>query len=375
MPLPPPTTVNIDPYYEGLTTGEMIEIVRRRLGVSATDENRYPAADVIQALNQGCLRFVKLTGCLSIPAIVIGKKDKQFYRAPYGTLRIRAARFYTGDTKSTYRELAIKRDMREMQRINSTFRGDAGYPNYLFPAYRSGNVRTFGVSPIPNADGSVFDADAYGLLVTATGYQTVGNIQGTHKAGYEASAFLVDAEGRDMSDLGALVGYPVLNTTDGSQGVITTIGDQDAVNDKVTATLTGGTNNYWTPGDAFLIPMGEYGVVADGDTETYTVSNLLGTVANIAGGLGNFGLDCVRRPLALSADMLTAICEIPQAYQEAPIAFAVYWLGSGQFGGLVQNSKAVAALGLFNQYVAEYTSEDDLVDVSANEIEYLEEYF
>src|SRR5574343_895525 len=100
MPLPPPTTVNIDPYYEGLTTGEMIEIVRRRLGVSASDTNRYPDSDVVQALNQGCLRFVKLTGCLTIPAIVIGKANKQFYRAPFGTLRIKAARFYTGDTKT-----------------------------------------------------------------------------------------------------------------------------------------------------------------------------------------------------------------------------------------------------------------------------------
>lgn len=367
MPLPPPTTINFDPYYEGLTSLEMVELVRHRLGVTPTDENRYPKADVIQALNQGAIRFAKLTGCLLHPAVIICKENKMVYRAPYGTLRIHAARYYTGPGRTDYYELDIIRDMRQMQRIDSEFRGNPGQPEKLFPSYRSGNVLTFGVSPYPSMDGDVWTASDYGLLATATGYQTAGNITGTHKDGYTGSAFLVDEEGRDLVTLGALVGYPVFNATTGASAIITAIGDQDATNDKVTGTLSSGT---WTPGDTFAIPMGEFGTVANGDTETYTISNLVGTVGDIAGNTGNLVLDIVRRPLPLTVDLDDAICEVPAAYHEAVLTYAVYWLGSGMFGGLVQNSKAMASLGIFNAYVSEYNAEDDLVDVSANEIEY-----
>ena len=366
MPLPP-SAVNFDPYYEGMTTLEMVQTVRHRLGVAPADETRYPTADVIQGLNQGCLRFVKLTGCLFYPAVVLCKANQMTYRAPYGTLRIKAGRFYTGPGRQDYDELKIIRDMRQMQRLDSEFRGNPGQPEWLFPAYRTGSVLTFGLSPYPSVDGELWTASDYGLVATATGYQNAGNIQGMHKDGYTSSAFLVDDAGRDMVALGALVGYPVYNVTTGQSGVITAIGDQDATNDKVTATLSGG--GVWSPGDVSAIPMGEFGVVADGNQEIYTLSSFFGTVGDLVGNTGNLVLDCVRRPLPLSANLLDAICEIPVAFQEAPIAYATYWLGSGMFGGLVQNSKAAASLGLFQGYVDEYNSSEDLIEESESAVE------
>ena len=223
---------------------------------------------------------------------------------------------------------------------------------------------TIGLSPYPSIDGSTWVASDYGVLATATGYQTVGLIQGYQSSAYDNSAFLVDAQGRDLVSLGALVGYPVFNGTTGASGVITAIGDQDATNDKVTATLSSGV---WSVNDVFAIPMNEFGTVADGDTELYTIAgSMFGTVGDIAGGSGNLVLDCVRRPLPLSEDLDDAISEVPAAYHEAVLAYAVYWLGSGMFGGLVQNSKAMASLAIFNGYVEEYTSTDDMVEVSEN---------
>jgi hypothetical protein len=227
----------------------------------------------------------------------------------------------------------------------------------------------FGLSPIPSSDGQAWSGSDYGVIQTATGFTNVGNITGLHKAGFAASAFLVDSVGRNLVTLGALVGYPIFNVTDGSSGLITAIGDQDATNDKVTAALSGGTNNYWTPGDSFQIPMSEYGVVMDVDgSETYTVTSYLGTIGDITGNTGNVILDIGRQPLPLSASLLTYIPEIPNAYQEAMIAFAVYWLGRGAAKGLTQAGKAQEGLAIFNNYVQEYNN-TEMIEESDHEIE------
>lgn len=367
-PLPPPGTINYDPYYEGLTSLEMVSLVRRRLGVMPTDETRYAKADVIQALNQGAIRFVKLTGCLIHPAVIVCQANKMTYRVPFGTLRVWAGRYYTGPGRTDYWELNIIRDMRMMQRQDSEFRGNPGDPEWLFPAYRGGNVLTIGVSPYPSADGSPWVASDYGVLATATGYQTAGLIQGFQSFAYPNSAAMVDGQGQDLVALGALVGYPIYNATQGTSGIITAIGNAAATNDMITAAMSG--SGLWQVNDVYAIPMGEFGTVASGDTEFYTIAGgMFGTIGDIAGGSGNLVLDCVRRPLPLSVNLDDAISEVPAAYHEAVLAYAVYWLGAGMFGGLVQNSKALASLAIFNNYVAEYNSTEDLVEVSENSVE------
>jgi hypothetical protein len=288
---------------------------------------------------------------------------------PYNSIGIKSARYYTGTAATDYWELRIL-DIKKMQRIDSQMRGTTGTPEYLFMSYRAGNVARFGLSPIPSSDGTTWDADDYGVMTTATGYTNVGTISGTHKAGYASSAFLVDADGRDLSTLGALTGYPVFNSTDASSGVITAIGDQDATNDKVTATLADGTDNDWDPGDEYSIPMSEYGVVLDiTQNEAYTVSSYLGTIFEITGGSGNLVLDISRKPLELSASLDTMICEIPAHYQEAPIAFAVYWLGRGAYKGVTQAEKAAEGMAVFNNYVLEYGRPDESAEETDPEVE------
>lgn len=83
-----------------------------------------------------------------------------------------------------------------------------------------------------------------------------GGFTGTHKAGYSNSAFLVDSAGQDLTGLGtdgARVGNYIYNTTDGSKCIITAVQDQDATNDRVNCTLTGGTDNDWDTADAYLV--------------------------------------------------------------------------------------------------------------------------
>lgn len=365
-----PEQRDFNAFYEGLSTLEMIQETRQWLGVAVTDQNRYPDAAVIRALNYGQNKFASMTGFLLMPVVVICKSGQMNYRAPFNALKIKAARYYTGAGATDYYELEILKDMKRMQRGDQTFRGTAGTPRYLFPSYRAGNVPAFGLNPIPNIDGQVWDGSKYGVVQSATGFTNVGNVLGLHKTGYAASAFFVDEQGRDLALLGAQVGYPIYNVTDGSTGLITAIGDQAATNDKVTATLSGGVNNYWTPGDSMQIPMSEYGVVMDaGGQETYTFSSLLGTIMDITGDIGNLILDVVRKPLPLSASLDTMVSEVPSDYHEAVIAFGVYWLGRSSFAGTIQQTKAAEGWAKFAELVTQYNNEGQIADETNNEIE------
>ena len=363
------TTIVVDSaLYEGLTCREMIQVTRGRLGVGADDVNRYTDANVVQALNMGQNLFAKRTSCLQQPVLILCAPGRQNYGLPSGTLKVLSARYYTGNGATQYDELKILQDSRAMQRIDSQYRGTAGAPTYMFPTYRTGNRRMVGVSPIPTSAANILvNSTDYGIVTGMTGFTIVGDISGTHKAGFAASAFLVDSLGRDLSTLGAIVGYPIYNTTQGTWGTITAIGDQDAVNDKVTATLSG--TGIWTVGDAFVIPMSDFGVGIDADPSRINGGVQVGVIADVITGQGTIGLDIARKPIILAVATDTMICEIPETYHEAVIAFATYWLALGKFSGVSQPQKAADAMAIFTAYVNEFKLNDETLVETDGEIE------
>jgi hypothetical protein len=362
-----PIQFDVNAYYEGLSTIEMIYEAQRWLGVAIGDYDRYSKADIVTALNQGGLRFAKRTACILMPVVIVCAANRQHYRLPYNSLGVISARYYTAESRLAYEELEIIADMKRMQRLNSTFRGTTGTPAYLFPSYVSGNVLTVGVSPFPAVTGTSWDGTPFGIVTSATGFTMVGNILGTHSASYPNSAFLVDAGGRDLTTLGALAGYPIFNTTKSEYALIAAIGDQDATNDKATGILSGSAD--WDAGDSYQIPMGEYGTVLDaGMNETYTMSSYLGTIGDIYGYPGNLILDVSRRPLSLSAVFDNFVSEIPAAYHEAQIAWAVYWLGRGEHSGVVQKEAATEGRTKFEEMVLEY-QHSEVAEATNNEVE------
>ena len=366
--------IDIDATYEGLTCREMIQVTRGRLGVGANDVNRYTDANVVQALNMSQNLFAKRTSCLQQPALIVCATGRQNYGLPAGTLKVLSARYYTGNGATQYDELKILQDSKAMQRIDSQYRGTAGDPTYMFPTYRTGNRRMVGVSPIPASTANIMvNSTDYGIVTGITGFTIAGDISGAHKAGFAASAFLVDSLGRDLSVLGAMVGYPVYNTTQGTWGTITAIGDQAATNDKVTATLSAGT---WAVGDAFVIPMSDFGVGIDADPNHVYVGTQVGVLADVITGKGTIGLDIARKPIVLSVgldnlgvSLDTMICEIPETYHEAVIAFATYWLALGKFAGVAQPQKAADAMAVFSAYVNEFKLSDETLVETDGEIE------
>ena len=69
---------------------------------------------------------------------------------------------------------------------------------------------------------------------------------GTHKGA--SGGLVLRDNGALFASLGAMIGQAVRNVTDGSSGLLTEVTD-----DTATCTLSGGTANTWTTGDAYAI--------------------------------------------------------------------------------------------------------------------------
>lgn len=109
--------------------------------------------------------------------------------------------------------------------------------------------------------------------------------------------------GADFSD--ASVGDVVHNTTDGSDGVV--IGETSST--ALNTALFGGTNNYWTSGDAYVVqPGARFQLVLDPppDTSGHTVT-----------------LYYVQRPAPVYSDY--GVYRFPSQYSPAIVKYA-YWL-------------------------------------------------
>lgn len=342
MPTVRPEDFNLIP--RGFTTAMLIRQVQRQLKIPKNDFTEFEKNEIIQALNAAMEAFVAATGCLRTIAIIRPNASQQNYRLPFGLQRVHAGKFYTGANAQNYNDLIIEDSIVKMQAIDSNYRGQTGTPQYLFPAVMTADFLTLGFYPIPTTNGSAVTTT--GLISNALDIGSMASLTGTHKAtGYDNSDFLVDNAGRDLSTLGAIPGYPVYNTTRGAAAIIRSLGNAAATNDKVTADLPRETK--WVAGDAFRIPLTEYGLLLDGTTGVnYVLSSGTAQVANLSPGTGNILLDLIRKPLPLSQFLDDQICEIQPMYQGAIVAKAVFMLSGNA------NAEAVFTAGTQNYETA-----------------------
>jgi hypothetical protein len=346
--------------YEGHNRLELIQMVLRGLGSVVTtdgtdttsDYSRYPKADIIRQLNQAEIDFVLQTDALTTWAVIEAVADRREYRLPRRCMKVIDAKYYTSDT--TYEQLYIKTNMDQMKRVDSTWRvATAGRPEIIYPAYGYGNTRSFGAYPVPSSDGTTFTGTSFGIVTSGTDFTFTGNIDGAHKTGYANSAFYVDGAGRDMSALGVVVGMMIFNTTDGSSGQITAIGNQDATNDKISVTLSGGTDDDFDVADSIVITVGEYGVVVRStNSEEWAFSSDYGAIQDISPLSGNFLVDFVKRPLKLDID--TQFPEIPPEYHYALAERAIWKLGNHETNGKVVINRAMEGKEEFMKSIEHY---------------------
>jgi parallel beta-helix repeat protein len=81
-----------------------------------------------------------------------------------------------------------------------------------------------------------------------------GPITAVHNGGNNA-AFLTDSKGRDFVKMGVATGDTVYNRTDGSSGTISAIGNGAATNDKLTITLSGGSEDDFDNNDYCVVDL------------------------------------------------------------------------------------------------------------------------
>ena len=332
--------------YEGFNRLELIQMVLRGLGSpvatvdtdTSSDYTRYTKEDIIKQLSIAENQFVMKTDVLTSWAIVEAVSGQSEYRMPRRSLKILDGKFYTSTT--TYEQLINRTNRSQMKRIDSNWRtATAGRPEYIYPGFGYGNVRSWGAYPKPSSDGTTYDGSSMGIVTAATDFTFTGNITGTHKTGFASSAFLVDTAGRNFVTLGVTVGMMIFNTTDGSSGQVTAIGNQDATNDKLTVTLAGGTDDDFDTDDSFVVTVGEYGVVIRADnSEEWAFSSAYGALQDITPLSGNFMLEYVKRPLVLDLD--TQYPEIPAEHHHALAERVIWKLGMSEFNGQTVQQRA-----------------------------------
>jgi hypothetical protein len=253
-----------------------------------------------------------------------------------------------------------------MKRISNTWKTDtAGTPEYLYPSYGYGNIKKFGVYPKPSTAGTTYTGTSMGVVTSATDFTFTGNITGTHRVGAgDNRAYLEDEAGRNFVTLGVVVGMMIFNTTDGSSGQITAIGNGNATNDKLSVTLSGGTDDDFDESDSFEVTTGEYGVVirADG-SEEWAFSSDYGALQDITPLAFNMLIDFVRRPLNLDFD--DQISEIPMDYQQALVEYCVWKLGGTEYDGATAQKRSIEAKESWFTYINNYNSIGK-VDVEMN---------
>lgn len=363
--------------FEGWTRLELIQKVLRGLhqtvaspGTSTdSDFNRYPKQDIVDKLIEGQVEFVSRTDSLTTFEIVETKAGIAEYNYPSDALKILSAQWYSA--VSRYEELIIISDKQQMKRISVTYKTDAaGQLEYLYPSYNQGNVRKFGTYPKPSSDGTFFTASPeFGATTLITDFTTNGNLTGTHRVGAgDDTAFLEDEDGRDFTTLGVTVGMMIFNTLDGSSGQITGISNGNATNDRLAVTLSGGTDDDFDEGDAFIVPVGEYGVVIDTTSdEDLIFDGDFGAISDISSLDGNILIDYVKRPLDLDSD--TQFPEIPMDYQQALVEYAIWKLGGTEYDGFVAEKRSSQGEVEWLSYVERYNAIGDLVVEADNQVE------
>lgn len=334
--------------YTGLTLAEIEDGVLSKLGEPSQTFARYTKVEIDAYINQALRQFCFRTRLLKSYAIVIVKANSRYYKLPSNFLDFINPRWparYRDPGGSGYTRLA-RTSVQKLDNTSETWRDEAGAPIALFPGGAYGNTRKIGLYPLPDTDGTAYTAgDDAGILLSGTNLTIGNNVDGSQKTGFANSAFFVDSAGRDLAALGVVVGMVIRNITDGSQGAITAIGNQDAVNDKISVTLTGGTDNDFDVGDSVTIFAGEYGVVTSWEsaTEQYLFNTEFGTIAQATTPVGNVEFEYVRSAAKLEG--ATQYPEIPDLFHADLEWFAASFLLGTEHDGRIDKGLAAAYAG------------------------------
>lgn len=343
----------------GRTVAELVADALEGLRQPAGNYNRYSRPSILSALNLANLETATRLKCLHAFGIIIMKAGYGQYPPPSDMLSPKDAYFYQSASSYVHLTRGGWKDRPWLDRFQAGWRTNDGDPYYAYIGDSSGNLRKLGFTPTPDTNGTNYTASPdTGVVISATGMTTTGNITGRNSAAH--ATICTDADGRTMSALGVTVGMIALNVTDGSQGQISAV-----TGTTFTVTLAGGTNNTWAVGDSFTVLAGEYGVVAsiDGDEE-YIFSSDKGELIAINALTGNVYLEYYRKPLTLQYDL-----QYPEVPEEAHIylpEYAIWWLKRRSTQGSDDLNEAMVAKAAYDEKIppAKIKPMDESVETS-----------
>ena len=305
---------------------------------------RYSRASIISALNMANMETAARLRCLHGFAVIILRDGYSQYLPPSDMLDPKDAFFY----QSTSSYIHLTRDgwkKREwLDKYQGGWRHMSGDPYYAFIGDSAGNMRKIGFTPTPDKDGTNYLVTPdTGVVISATGMTTTGNITGRNTAAHATTC--TDADGRTLASLGVRVGMMALNVTDGSKAQITAVAGST-----FSVTLAGGTVNTWAIGDSFTILAGEYGVVTsvDGD-EQYIFSSDRGELVAINAITGNVYLEYWRKPIKLQYD--TQYPEVPEEAHAYLPEYAIWWLKRHVSRGSDDANDAAMSKAIFDEKI------------------------
>ena len=259
-----------------MNLGELETDVLKKLWITVSEDSngfapdeafvKYSRYRVRKKINQIYSEMVTQTRTLKSWFIIPLSAGYSQYPVPQNCYDIESVYYFSGAT--TYSKLTVYDEETIEDTLSPGWMTQTGTPCYAFVGDRVKMGIKLGVAPPPARSATAITLAAtldtmnqpYGALEAVSGHAMIGS--GTN--------IYVDAHGQNFDELGVVLGATILNLTDGSRGVITSLSTTNSTNDTIncSANLSGGSLNVWTAGDDMRIIGGEYGGVIElGDTE------------------------------------------------------------------------------------------------------------
>lgn len=231
-----------------------------------TAYSKYSQYRVRKKINQVYAEMAVLAKALRSWFIIPLKQYYSQYPVPSNCFDIESVYYFISAT--SYSELEVIEDSYLESELSSGWRTTPGIPSYAFVGDRSKMVIKLGVAPAPSTDATAITITS-GRSKTSFPYGSVEAVSGSAMIGSGATAY-IDSTAQNFTALGVIAGMVILNISDGSRGVITSISTTTTTNDTINvAVLTGGAANTWTAGDEMrIVSPGEYGnIIEIGEVE------------------------------------------------------------------------------------------------------------
>ena len=348
---------NIDVH--ALNFGELETEVLRKLWINPQeDSNGFPAAvafgkyskyRIDKKLNKAYSDLVVLSKSFRSWFIITLKANYTQYPVPLNCFSIEKVYYF--NTATTYHELKVWEETLIEEILLPGWMTTPSIPQYAYVADRNKMIVKLGVAPAPNTDGT---APTLGSVSNQSGpYGVIEGVSGSAAPGSSNLKF-VDTSGQNFVSLGVIVGITVLNITDGSKGVISSITTTNTSYDTINVTsLTGGSVNVFTPEDEIRFLYGEYNNLITIGTEEaqYLLSSITGSlhVQGITMGAGNLLVRGYMRPILLKDN--NQYPELDPTFHQAIALGAAAELGQEEPADSPEFAQAVTYRQSFNEAI------------------------